>query len=163
MLLRHRVQSQRSSTYRCTRATADRGNHPIQANLLRTGANRPTTGGNAAAAGFEPVALTSSRARHGARSVEHQPGVARVPVGSKHLEWAGRTCGIQRSLVPSRGLRHSARRQRVVASDPAKRRPSSVRRFERRTAPLTTCRLTPRCSGRYPGVRPGSAAELITR
>ena len=26
-----------------------------------------------------------------------------------------------------------------------------------------TCRLTPRCSGRYPGIRPGSAAELIHR
>jgi hypothetical protein len=28
---------------------------------------------------------------------------------------------------------------------------------------LVTCRLTPRCSGQHPGIRPGVAAELIRR
>jgi hypothetical protein len=33
----------------------------------------------------------------------------------------------------------------------------------RRRSASATCRLTPRCSGQHPGIRPGVAAELIRR
>ena len=110
----------------------------------------PTSPAQTAAARLPSLAATaeaavvedrrSVAAARAASAVHLEPRLA-IPAGFVEAEGEGSQWRIERK-------RHQRRRRRSRLD---------------KDLPLETGRLTPRCGGQYPGVRPGIAAELIRR